>query len=108
MVSCSTCLSSKFAFCVSNSDFWNVFKPLKPENIFCSTERVLLSESKFVSASVSPFLFVRLVDVELFWSPDKVMLGRNSLLDMFLVCLADSNFFLSAFNLILFFKAFSK
>ena len=60
---------------------------------------VLLSESEFVSERFAPFLLVRLVDVELFCSPDKVILGKNSLLDIFLLCLADSKLCLSAFNL---------
>ena len=49
IVWCSTSFRDKFAFCVSNSDFLNVFKPLKPEKIFWSTEIFLLSESELES-----------------------------------------------------------
>ena len=54
MVFCSFSLSSKLALCVSKSDFLKVFKPLKPEKIFCSIDIFLLSESRFVSAKLDP------------------------------------------------------
>ena len=60
-----------------------------------------------MSERFAPFLLVRFVDVELLCSPDKVILGKNSLLDIFLLCLADSKLCLSACNFKLFFKAFS-
>ena len=94
IVCCLTFLNERLAFWVSNSDFLKVFKPLKPEKILCSIETVLFSESELVSASLAPFWFVRLVDVEELWFPDTVMLGKNSLLEIFLLCLADSKFFL--------------
>ena len=65
IVFCLACSSSNEAFCVSNSDFLNVFTPLKPENIFCSIDTVLLSVSEFESDKFTPFLLVLLVDVVL-------------------------------------------
>ena len=47
IVCCSAFLRDRSAFWVSSSDFLNVFNPLKPEKIFCSTEIFLLSESEF-------------------------------------------------------------
>ena len=79
---------------------------MKPEKIFCSTEIFVLSESELESAKLAPFWSVWLVDEVLVWSPERVMLGKNSLLEMFLFCLADSKFFLSAFNCKLLDKAF--
>ena len=54
IVCCSTFLRDKLAFSVSSSDFLNVFNPLKPEKIFCSTEIFLLSESELESAKLEP------------------------------------------------------
>ena len=95
------------AFWVSSSDFLKVFKPLKPENIFWSTEIFLLSLSELESAKFVPLWLVRFVEVVLVWSPESVILGKNSLLEIFLLCFADSKFFLSAFNCKLFSRAFS-
>ena len=65
IVCCSTFFSFKFALWVSNSDFWKVLKPLKPEKIFWSTEIFLLSESELESAKLEPFWSILLVEVML-------------------------------------------
>ena len=71
---------------------------MKPEKIFCSNVIVLLSESKFESTKLVPLLLTWLVEVVLVWSPEMVILGKNSLLEIFLLCLADSKFYLSALS----------
>ena len=88
-----TFFKDRFAFCISNSDFLKVFNPLKPEKIFCSIEIDLLSESELVSVKLDPFWLVLLVDVVLLWFPEIDILGKNSLLEIFLLCLADSKTF---------------
>jgi len=65
IVCCSTFFRDKLAFCVSSSDFLNVFSPLNPEKIFCSIKIFVLSESKFESPKLFPLLLVRFVEVEL-------------------------------------------
>ena len=47
------------------SDFLKVFRPLNPENIFCSTKIFLLSKSELESAKLVPLWLVRFVDVVL-------------------------------------------
>ena len=76
--------------------FLKVFIPLKPENIFCSKDKVLFSESIFVSERFVPLWLVLLVEVVLVWFPDIVILGKNSLLEIITFCFAASKDFLSA------------
>ena len=91
IVCCSTCFSSKLAFWVSSSVFLKVFIPLKPENIFCSKDKVLFSESIFVSERFVPLWLVLLVEVVLVCVPSRVIFGKNSLLEIFIFCLIGIN-----------------